>query len=76
MQVAVFPFVDFAVIVAVPSFFAVTTPLEDTIATFLLEDDHVMLSALLEGVFTAESFTVFPLASVLDDGETFRPVKG
>ena len=49
------------VIVAAPADFAVTTPDEDTVATDVLLEDHVMdLSVALEGVTAAVSVCVSP----------------
>ena len=65
-----------AVIVALPAVFAVTRPLEDTVATEVLELDHATLS-LSElpdaSVSLAESCCVPPSARLIDDGETAIP---
>ena len=53
------------VIVAVPAFFAVTTPLEDTVATFVLLDVQVTsLFDALEGETVATRFWVSPSVRV------------
>ena len=62
-----------AVIVALPACFAVTTPLDDTLATALLELDHATFSlsefpAASESL--AESCCVPPLARRMDEGDT------
>ena len=49
------PLVVFAVIVAVPCAFAVTTPLADTVAIFVLLDVHVTLSVVSAGFIVALS---------------------
>ncbi len=55
------------VIVAVPAFFAVTTPDEDTVATVVLLDDHVTFwFVALEGETVAVSVLVWPSVSVND----------
>ena len=54
---AVFPFA-FAVMVAFPTLFALTCPLELTVATYLLLDDQVTLELLPETV--AFNFTFSP----------------
>ena len=62
-----------AVIVALPAFFAVTTPLEDTVATALFEVDHAASSSTTlpaASVSLAESWLVAPLASEINAGVT------
>lgn len=49
LHVAVFPLVVFTVIVAVPFSTAVTTPVEETLATFVLELLHFRVSVVLLG---------------------------
>ena len=72
VHVAVFPpSLVFAVIVAVPAAFAVTTPEEDTVATeVLLEDQVTDLSVAFEGVIVAVSVCVSP--TVMDIEVLFR----
>jgi len=55
----------FTVIVAVPFFFAVTTPLELTIATFLLEERHVIFSCDVIGVIIGFNVIFFPFFIVI-----------
>ena len=65
-QVAVLP-PSFVVteIVAVPAFFAVTTPLEETVATVVLFEDHVtFLFDAFEGATVATSVSVSPSVKV------------
>lgn len=65
LQVAVLPFEVFAVIVAVPDFFAVTTPFVLTEATALLLVLHVtVLSVAFDGVIVAFSVSVSPANSI------------
>ena len=62
-----------AVIVALPACFAVTTPLEDTLATELLELAHATLplSALpAASLSLAESCCVPPLVRLMEEGDT------
>ena len=60
------PSVVVTIIVAVPAFFAVTTPEEETVATVvLLEDQVTFLFVALEGVTVAVSAWVWP--SVIDN---------
>lgn len=62
MQVAVFPFTVFAVIVAIPSPTAVTLPELFTVATDEFEVDHVtVLVVALEGDTVADKVYVLPL---------------
>ena len=61
LQAAVFPLVVFAVIVAVPFATPVTTPLDDTFATFVFDDVHVTESVLLDGVKSGTRVYVFPV---------------
>ena len=71
MQDAVFPLLDFAVIVAVPALTAVTLPF-DTVATLLLEVLHVtVLLAALEGVIVALIVSLVPFIKVSDVLESF-----
>ncbi len=59
------PSAALAVIVAVPSFTPLTTPLEVTEAIFLLEEDHaILLLTFFFGVTLAVSFFVAPTARV------------
>jgi hypothetical protein len=59
---------DAAVIVALPAATAVTKPLESTVATALLLDDHVTIPPA--GIVTAESCRVWPgLRVKLPEGE-------
>ena len=63
LQVAVFPLEVFAVMVAVPTDFAVTFPF-DTVATFVLLDFQVtVLSVAFVGVIVAVKFAVLPTFS-------------
>ena len=62
------PSVVVTVIVAVPAFFAVTTPEEETVATVvLLEDQVIFLFVALEGVTVAVSACVWPSVSVKEE---------
>ena len=61
LQEAVFPLVVFAVIVAVPFATPVTTPLDDTFATFVFDEVHVTESVLLDGVKSGTRVYVFPV---------------
>ena len=71
LQEAVFPLLDFAVIVAVPALMAVTLPF-DTVATLLLEVLHVtVLLAALEGVIVALIVSLVPFIKVSDVLESF-----
>lgn len=55
----------FAVIVAFPAFFAVTTPFAFTVATFVFEEVNVtFLSVAFEGATVALSLTFLPLDKV------------
>ena len=64
LQVAVFPFEVFAVIVAVPFFRAFTVP-PDTVATEVLLLVHVtVLSVASDGVIVAVSFSELPFLMV------------
>ena len=45
---------DLTVIFAVPAFFALITPLELTVATFLFEEEYVTFSLLVTGVTAIE----------------------
>ena len=69
LQLAVFPFTALAIIVALPFAFAVTTPISFTVATLVLEDDHVILSLLIcsVGLIVAVNFAVPPLTVKLID---------
>ena len=51
-------FPDLTVIVTFPFFLAVTTPLELTVATFLLEVAYVTFCLLVTGVISVLSFRV------------------
>ena len=55
LQVAFLPLVVVAVIVQVPFAIAFTTPVEDTVATFVLLDFQVTLSVVVEGDIVALS---------------------
>ena len=68
LQVAFLPEPSFAVavIVTVPAFFAFTTPLPDTVATFVLDDFHT--TALLLAFFgVTVAFKVCFLPTVMVD---------
>ena len=67
-QVAVLPpSVVVTVIVAVPAFFADTTPEEDTVATVVLLDNQVTdLSVALDGLTVAVNVCVSPSVIVRD----------
>ena len=65
------PSVVITVIVAVPAAFAVTTPLEDTVATVVLLEDHVTdLSVAFVGNTVAVKVSVSP--TVIDIDVLFR----
>ena len=65
LQLAVFPFAVFTVIVAVPTCFAVTLPLPSTVATLVFELLQVhFLFAAFDGYTVALRFEVFPVSSV------------
>ena len=65
------PSVVVTVMVAVPAAFAVTTPLEDTVATEVLLDDHVTdLSVAFDGNTVAVKVSVSP--TVIDSDVLFR----
>ena len=65
LQLAVFPFAVFTVIVAVPTCFAVTLPLLSTVATLVFELLQVhFLFAAFDGYTVALRFEVFPVSSV------------
>ena len=75
-QVAVFPpsFVV-TVIVAVPAAFAITAPLEDTVATVVLLDFHVtVLSVAFDGVIVAVKVCVSPTVIDSDVLSRLTPV--
>ena len=78
MQVAVLPpSVVVTVIVAVPAFFAVTTPEEDTVATAVLFDDQVTdLSEAFDGFTVAVSAWVSPSVRASDVLSSVTPVTG
>ena len=78
VHVAVFPFAVFAVIVAVPLAFAVTTPLlfTATILELLLVHVIVLLWVVLLGVIVATNVLVFPLFNVKFVVFSFIPVIG
>ena len=61
LHVADFPLVAFTVIVAVPFSTAVTTPDEDTLATFVFELLHFRVSVVLPGDIVPFNVYVFPL---------------
>lgn len=77
-QVAVLPpSAVLAVIVAVPAFFAVTSPSEDTVATEVLFDDHVTsLLDALEGLTVAINHVVSPTVMERLEGESVTLVTG
>lgn len=77
-QVAVLPpSVVLAVIVAVPAFFAVTSPSEDTVATEVLLDVHVTsLLDALEGLTVAVNHVVSPTVMERLEGESVTLVTG
>jgi hypothetical protein len=54
---------DRAVIVAVPALLAVTRPLELTVATDLLLEDHLSAFTAVDGAIDAAIREVFPLSS-------------
>ena len=65
------PSVVVTVIVAVPAALAVTTPLEDTVATEVLLDDHVTdLSVAFDGNTVAVKVSVSP--TVMDNELLFK----
>ena len=65
LQVAVFPFEVFTVIVAVPAFLAVTLPLLSTVATLVFELLQVhFLFAAFDGYTVALRFEVLQMSSV------------
>ena len=78
VQVAVLPAsVVVTVIVAVPAFFAVTTPSEDTVATVMLFDDQVTdLLEAFDGFTVAVSAWVSPSVRVRDVLSSVTPVTG
>ena len=62
VALTVLSFPDVAVIVVVPTFLAVTTPVDETVATFVFEDVHVIVPAftpvdLIVVVFSFSTFT-------------------
>ena len=59
-----------AEIVTLPAATPVTSPVEDTVATALLDDAHTIKPALLGGDTVAVSWTVAPTATVAFAGET------
>ena len=65
LQVAVFPFVVFAVIIVIPSLFASTFPIPSTVATFVFDELHVttLLFAFV-GLIVAINFVTFPFSIV------------
>ena len=75
-QVAVLPpSAVLAVIVAVPAFFAVTSPSEDTVATEVLLDVHVTsLLDALEGLIVADNQVDSPTVKERLEGESVTPV--
>ncbi len=77
-QVAVLPpSAVLAVIVAVPAFFAVTSPSEDTVATEVLLDVHVTsLLDALEGLTVAVNHVVSPTVMERLEGESVTLVTG
>jgi hypothetical protein len=68
-DVPVFPPAD-ALIVAEPAATPVTSPLDDTVATAVLDDVHVNVAAEPGGLAVAVSCAVEPAARVALDGET------
>ena len=48
--------------VAAPAFLAVTTPLELTVATFLLLEDHLSVFTAVDGAIDAVTLDVLPLS--------------
>lgn len=60
LHVAVFPLVVLTVIVALPFANAVTTPADDTLATFVLELLHFIISVVLLGDMVPFNVYVFP----------------
>ena len=62
-----------AVIVALPAFFAVTSPVDETVTIELLELDHAATSLIVfpdASLSLAENWCVSPFASVSDAGVT------
>jgi hypothetical protein len=72
-MVAVTPLAD-AVMVAVPCLTRVTSPLEETVATAVLDDDHVTVTPVTGLPFASRSAAVtcalFPGRPVIADGES------
>lgn len=69
------PSTVFTVIVAVPTFLAVTSPSEDTVTTEVLLDDHVtLLLVALDGLTLAVNSDVSPSFSVIEVLDRETPV--
>jgi hypothetical protein len=56
--------------VALPALTAVTTPVPDTVATDVFDDDHANVTAELGGLADAVSWSVEPIATDAVDGDT------